>query len=165
MKDSLLTTHRNWSTLHCVVELHLSGHHREKCTKNLLVVCCSFLLLLWTQADWMNMVKWNPCRGKACGGHMSINRSLRVTERLLGLLTQLAVQCLWISSLCWSTLPWERHSKELLVTLLVPPADSSQGWSLAVSARLCHCCCWPDTIELDCWCICEVFASGASCHC
>ena len=36
MKDSLLMTHMYWSTLHCVVELHLLGLHREKCTKKLL---------------------------------------------------------------------------------------------------------------------------------
>jgi len=32
MKNSLLT-YMYWSTLHCVVELHLSGLHREKLTK------------------------------------------------------------------------------------------------------------------------------------
>jgi hypothetical protein len=59
MKDSLLPTLMYWSALHCIVELHLSGLHREKHTKNktkqnktkqnktkLLVVCCHFLLLL-----------------------------------------------------------------------------------------------------------------------
>ena len=30
MKDALLTTHMYWSALHCVVELHLSGLHRER---------------------------------------------------------------------------------------------------------------------------------------
>ena len=56
MKDSLLMTHMYWSALHCVVELHLSGLHREKCTKKLLVVCYSFLMLLQTQADWQSDV-------------------------------------------------------------------------------------------------------------
>ena len=32
MKDSLLTTCMSWSALHCVVKLHLSGLHEEKCT-------------------------------------------------------------------------------------------------------------------------------------
>jgi hypothetical protein len=49
-----------WPTLHCVVELHLSGCHREKFTKKkkkkLLVVYCSFLLLLRTWADWQDDV-------------------------------------------------------------------------------------------------------------
>ena len=36
MKDSLLMTHMYWSTLHCVVELHLLGLHKEKCSKTLL---------------------------------------------------------------------------------------------------------------------------------
>ena len=61
MKDSLLTTHMYWSALHCVVELHLSGLHREKCTKKLLVVCCSFLLLPRTWADWQSDVSWDRC--------------------------------------------------------------------------------------------------------
>jgi hypothetical protein len=33
MKDSLPTTSMYWSTLHCVIELHLWGLHREKQTK------------------------------------------------------------------------------------------------------------------------------------
>ena len=38
-QDSLLTTHMYWSALHCIVELHLSGLHREKCTKKTVCVC------------------------------------------------------------------------------------------------------------------------------
>jgi hypothetical protein len=34
MEDSLLTTRMYWSSLHCIVELHLSGLHREKLAKN-----------------------------------------------------------------------------------------------------------------------------------
>jgi hypothetical protein len=33
MKDSSLTTHKYWPALHCVVEHHFSGLHREKYTK------------------------------------------------------------------------------------------------------------------------------------
>jgi hypothetical protein len=33
MRDSVLAAHLYWSALHCIVELHLSGHHREKHTK------------------------------------------------------------------------------------------------------------------------------------
>ena len=47
-KDTLLMTRMYWSSLHCIVELHLSGLHREKHTPKLLAVCCSFLLLPWT---------------------------------------------------------------------------------------------------------------------
>ena len=32
-EDSLLTTHIYWDALQCIVELHLSGLHREKHTK------------------------------------------------------------------------------------------------------------------------------------
>ena len=56
MKYSSITIHMYWSILHCIVELHLWGLHREKCIKKLLVVCCSFLLLLWTQADLQSNV-------------------------------------------------------------------------------------------------------------
>jgi hypothetical protein len=45
MKDSLLVTCMYWSALHCLVELYLSGRHREKHTKKLLAVHCSFLPL------------------------------------------------------------------------------------------------------------------------
>jgi hypothetical protein len=56
MKGSSLTTCMYRSDLHCVVELHLSGLHREKRTKTLLVVCCGFLLLLQIWADWQRDV-------------------------------------------------------------------------------------------------------------
>jgi len=62
MKDSLLTAHMYWSALHCVVELHLLGLHRENHTKKLLVLCCSFLLLLRTQAgSKMMSAETNTC--------------------------------------------------------------------------------------------------------
>ena len=38
MKVSLIMTSMYWSALHCVVELHLSGLHRQKGTNKLLVV-------------------------------------------------------------------------------------------------------------------------------
>jgi hypothetical protein len=59
IKDSLLTTCMYWSAFHCVFELHLSGFHREKRTKKLLVVCCSFLLLLRT--DLMHLLRLDLC--------------------------------------------------------------------------------------------------------
>ena len=64
-----------------------------------------------------------------------------------------------VSSLCWSSLPWERHSWELLLFLLVPPAEAwlSLLGPVTTVANL--------TTELDCWCICEVFARESSCRC
>lgn len=50
----LLTTHMYQSALHCLVELHLWGLHRKKRTKKLMVVCHSFLWLLWTWVDWIH---------------------------------------------------------------------------------------------------------------
>jgi hypothetical protein len=48
--------HMYWSALQCIIELHLSELHREKPTKKLLVVCCSFLPLVQTGADWQSDV-------------------------------------------------------------------------------------------------------------
>jgi hypothetical protein len=45
MKDSSLITCIYWSNLHCMVELHLSGLHREKHTKKLLVLCWQLLAI------------------------------------------------------------------------------------------------------------------------
>ena len=59
MKDSWLVTCMYWSTLRYVVELQLSGYHRD--TRNLLVVCCSFLLLLRIWADWMQVLSQELC--------------------------------------------------------------------------------------------------------
>jgi hypothetical protein len=70
IKDSLLMTCIYEFTLHCVVELHLWGCHREKCTKKLLEVCCSLLLLPRIQADWMHALKQELCQDKACGGYV-----------------------------------------------------------------------------------------------
>jgi hypothetical protein len=50
--DEEFFTNNIRSTLHCIVKLHLSGLHRKKHTKKLLVVCYIFLLLLQTWADW-----------------------------------------------------------------------------------------------------------------
>jgi hypothetical protein len=193
-EDSLLTTGMYWSALHYVVELHLLGFHREKkhwntsggvlqfltasVTEIPLVVCCSFSLLLWPWADWQwrqlrqtHVLRQDKCWGKACGGHVmsggGINRTLQtVMERELGLLVEVAVQHLWVSGLCWSSPPWEAQLRIPLVCfLLIPPADFRLGWGLAVSARLCHHCCYPRSTKLDCWCIHEVFVSGWSCCC
>jgi hypothetical protein len=48
----------------------------------------------------------------------------------------LAVQCLWVSSLQWSFLPWERHSWELLVSFWFPLAD------LRLRPGCLCCLCW-----------------------
>jgi hypothetical protein len=60
-----------------------------------------------------------------------LNRTLwTVTEAKLGLLIELDIQCsgscLWVLHR-WSLLPWERHSRKLLLTfLLVPPPRTGQ---------------------------------------
>jgi hypothetical protein len=53
----MLTTLMYWSTLHCMVELHLSGLHTGKHTKKLLVVYCTFLPPPQTQVYWMQNLR------------------------------------------------------------------------------------------------------------
>ena len=113
MKDSLLTTHLYWSTLCCIVELHLLGLHREKQTKTLLVMCCSFLQFMQiqtsrvgsgetdTHAKTRHMLRQDPWRS---GGHMMFGESIKRTRMTvkvagLGLFIELAVHCLLISHL------------------------------------------------------------------
>jgi hypothetical protein len=148
MKDSLLTTCMYWSALNWVIELHLSELHRKKCmheyahvrvhththTHKHLVMCCSFLLILQAPVDWQSDVSWDRCTywGKTLeeSRHMKdtwcfegINRTQQtVMEAELGLLIELAVQCLWVfPDLCFpekgtaSTFSWH-HFLSLLVT-------------------------------------------------
>lgn len=56
MKDYLIMTHRKWFTLHCFVELHLFRLHREKCTRNVLVVCWWLPAASVDWADWQSDV-------------------------------------------------------------------------------------------------------------
>jgi hypothetical protein len=53
MKDSLLTTLMYWIASCCIIELHLSGLHREKHQKPSVGIL-QFLPLQQTQADWQN---------------------------------------------------------------------------------------------------------------
>jgi hypothetical protein len=115
---------------------------KEMYQKKLLVVCCSFLPLPRTWADWQS----NVSRGKTHKGYVMFGGHIKrtwctVMEAGLGLLIELDVQCLLVSHLHWSSLHWEKHSWELLLAfLLVPLADLYWGWGLAVFARLCHSC-------------------------
>jgi hypothetical protein len=54
MRDSSIITLMCWSALLFVVELFLSGLHREKRTKKLLMVYWDFLPLPQTPADWQS---------------------------------------------------------------------------------------------------------------
>ena len=87
--DSLLMTCMYWSALHRRVELYLLELHREKCTRNL-VVCCGFLPISWTQANWQSDVSWDRLtwrfaksdteRGKTSGGHVMFGGSIKRTQ-------------------------------------------------------------------------------------
>jgi hypothetical protein len=57
MKESMLRTREYQFALHCVVELHLLGLHKEKITKKKTSGGVrGFLPLAWIQADWQSDV-------------------------------------------------------------------------------------------------------------
>lgn len=66
------------SILHRVVELRLSGHRREKCTKKLLevamVACCCF-----SGFGLIDRVMSAEVLGKTCGGYMMFEGSIKRT--------------------------------------------------------------------------------------
>jgi hypothetical protein len=123
MRDSSLMICMYWSTLQCIVELHLPELHWEKHTKKLMVVCCGFVSLLRTRADWQNDVSRDRC---ICWGHVMFWGYIKrtqwtVIEADLGFLVELAVKCFLVSCLHWVLLCWQRHSREILASLRVPP--------------------------------------------
>ena len=101
MKDSLLTTHMYWSTLHWIVELHLSGLHREKCTKKkknsdgvlkFLATPSGFgWLAEWCQLRQMHMLRKDPSADSDGGWAWLAYRASCTT------LAQLVSICCWSS--------------------------------------------------------------------
>ena len=96
IKDPLLTTCMYWSALCYIVELHLLGL-------------------------WALRLTGCTCWGMNRGGHMMFRgyKQDKVMETELGLLVQLAVQCLLILCLHWSLLRGERNSWESLLVFLL----------------------------------------------
>jgi hypothetical protein len=146
LKDSLLATHMYWFTLHCVVELHLSELHREKYSKNFwwcAAVSCHFhgfrLIGRVMSAETDTCAEIRPVEDTWCSE--CINRTWgTVTMVELGLLIELALQCLLVSCLCWSLLSWERHSWEHLLSFLLAPSAGScelTYWFLDNTGRIC----------------------------
>lgn len=90
MKDSLLTTHMYWFTLHCMIELQLSGCHREKRTKETSGGVLWFAATPSTWADGMHVLGQGSWRTHDVW-RVQIGLD-RVIEAELGLLVQLAVQ-------------------------------------------------------------------------
>lgn len=138
MKDSLVITQMHWSVLQCVVELHSLVLHRKNHTEKLLLVCCSLLPLLWTQADWPNDMSWdrhmlrqNICWEKTCteARHVEDTWCLEGMNRtwmtVMGGQARFAYRasCAMLVGLK-SSLLWEGHSCELLlVSFLDLPTD------------------------------------------
>jgi hypothetical protein len=104
-----------WSVLYCVVELYLSGLNRKKYSKKqkqknfwwCATVSCP-LSGLGVIDRVMSAVtdphaETRPVEDTCLD---SINRTQRtMTKAELGLLIELAVYCLWVSCLRWSSLP------------------------------------------------------------
>ena len=63
-----------WSALHCIVELHFSGHHREKCTENE-TKTGGMLYFFDTGPDWQSDIRCDRhmCKGKNPGRHVMID--------------------------------------------------------------------------------------------
>jgi hypothetical protein len=166
----------NWSILHCMVELYLSGLHKEKCTKN---TCGGMLQFLAVSSDSGWLAEWCQLRQiyilrqdqwRTQDVWQEYKKDLTVMEAELGLLIELAEQLLLVLSLHWASLCWERHSGELFLALLPGPS----GW-LVPSLRPGYLCkvmpllliyvWYPNSTKLDRWSICEVLVSRSSCHC
>jgi hypothetical protein len=136
----LLTTPMYWSTLHCIVELHLSGLHKEKLTKIFWwyneASCC--FLGLWPVGRVMS-AETDKC-GEAnfrrtCDIGRGINRTQETVRGAgdwadLGLLVELAVQSLLVSCLHWSS-PGVLHGPSCWLKLRL--RSCCLCW-------LCHCC-------------------------
>ena len=56
MKESVLMTCMYWSALHAALSYICQDSIERNAPEKLLVVCCSFLLLLQTRADWQSDV-------------------------------------------------------------------------------------------------------------
>ena len=109
----------------------LSGFHREKHTKKLLVASVdSGRLTECCQLRQIHMLRQDMCWEKTWGGHaMFRGRMNRTQQTERGLLVELAVKHLLVLSLHWSSLCWDRHSWEPLTFLViqVPPADLAEA--------------------------------------
>ena len=127
-----------WPSLCWVVKPHLSELHREKTD----------------QRKWWYAVA--SCHFWVLG---SIGRVMLAETR------HVMRQDLWRTHDIWREYKWdptdqacwERHSLDLLVTPLLAQIPPAWLFLLGHAIR-----CNPGTTELDCWCVCEVFASGSS---
>lgn len=123
--------------LTCVV-LHLSGLHKHQ--KNLCSGANSTTWADWQWFSWYRLTYWGKTRGDRRyleGVHIGLNRQS------------------WAWLACVFSSHWGTAENFSWLS-----GDMGWGWGLVTPARLCHCCCYPNTTELDCWCIHEVFVSG-----
>lgn len=140
MKDSVNNMHV-LVCLTCVVVLHLSGLHKHQ--KNL----CSGGFL---QIPQLGQIGSDSADTDSHTEARHVVRPRYLEGVYIGLNRQPWAWLACVFSSHWGTA--ENFSWF--------SADMGWGWGLATPARLCHCCCYPDTTELDCWCIHEVFVSG-----
>jgi hypothetical protein len=129
-------------------------------------------MILWTEMEVSDCVMWYRltwyfAEARPMERHTMFEEITSRTQQIVtGCLHSQLCNSLLVSHLHWSSLRWERYSRELLAFLLVlvsptNPCQFDRG--LAISAGSC-CCCWfmfgdtfgldfwyPDTTELDCW--------------
>ena len=150
MKHFVLMTCMFWHALHCIVELHLSGFHREKGMEKFLcciAVSCHFwgFGLFGSDVNLDRGMWWS----KTYEGHMMFVKSLKripqtVMEAELGLFIVLSLQYLWVSSICWLLLPWWGTAMKFFMNsawfLLLIPAQAEAWLFLLGSSTTAVCC-------------------------
>jgi hypothetical protein len=122
------------------------------------VLWTSSLFHTWSESFWLCHVMHSHmpfCWARSMNGHAMFEESLNRTQwTVMGCLHNYPCKASLVLCLRWSSLCWERHSRELLTfqLVLVTLADSWQFVrGLAVSAVI-HC--WfmfGGTFELHCW--------------
>jgi hypothetical protein len=83
----------------------------------------------------------------------------------LGLLVERVVQCLLVLNLRWSSVHWERHSREHILLLLLPRAKDEAWLSLLGSATTDDSCLLSWLYQSGLLVLHEEFVSGLSCCC
>lgn len=127
MCHSSLMTRMYWSALHCVVELHLLGLHREKMhqkTSGGVSVSCCFhgVWLIGSEVSWEGCACWGQTRG----GHVMFEGSIQRTQQ-------------WrrLSLACLQSQPCNTCGSRLFADLHFPKRGTAENfWPSSWSLRL-----------------------------
>ena len=144
MTDSLLMMCMDWSSLHCIVELHFSGLSRLR-----LIGCTCWGEIhvkarhMLRQGTWKTCDTWRVQKGLDSDRGWAWLAGTASCAMLVGLMSLL-----------------------IFAFLREVQLRTSPGVPLGPSCWLkpSHVC-YPDSTKLHCWCICEISSSGSSCCC